>query len=134
MKCSPHILLKPNFLLITLQPAYQSLTWSNQHSETTVINNLSRLYVHKVTSSLNFSSNRDWLYFPSIHVSLVMTIVMLITIPPMSVKLEKIITKKFTQSFYWYRYSIWKLGFGKYFRTVLRLFNLRDNLDVHCFH
>ena len=74
-------------IIILTQLACQSLTWSNQHSVTTIINNLSiKLYVYQLTSSLNFSSNKDWLYFPSMHVSLVMTIVMLITIPPMSVK------------------------------------------------
>ena len=47
---------------------------------------ISKLYLHLVTSSLTFSSKKDGLYFPSVHVSLVMTILMLITCPPMSVK------------------------------------------------
>ena len=50
---------------------------------------ISKLYVHKVTSSSNFSSNKDDLYFPPVHISLMLTIVMLITFPPMSVKWEK---------------------------------------------
>ena len=41
------------------------------------------------TSSLSFISNEDWLYFPSVQPSLVMTTVILITFPPMSAgKLE----------------------------------------------
>ena len=50
---------------------------------------ISKLCVHQLTGFLNFSSNEDWLYFPSLHNLLVMTIVMLITFPPMSVKYEK---------------------------------------------
>ena len=36
------------------------------------------------TSSLSFISDEDWLYFPSVQLSLVMTMVILIAFPPMS--------------------------------------------------
>ena len=41
-----------------------------------------------VTSSSNFLSNKDFLYFLSVQFPLVMTMVMLITFPAMSVKWE----------------------------------------------
>lgn len=36
------------------------------------------------TSSLSFNSSEDWSYFPSVQLSLLMTMVILITFPPMS--------------------------------------------------
>ena len=39
-----------------------------------------------ITSSSNFLSNKDLLYFSSVQFSLVMTLVMLITFPAMSMK------------------------------------------------
>ena len=44
------------------------------------------ILVNRVTSSSNFLSNEDLLYFSSVQFSLVMTMVMLITFPAMSVK------------------------------------------------
>ena len=61
------------------------LMWTNT-SLFMALTAISKLYVHQLTGFCNFSSNKDWLYFPSIHISLVMTIVMLITFPPMSVR------------------------------------------------
>lgn len=43
------------------------------------------------TSSLSFNSSEDWSYFPSVQLSLLMTMVILITFPPMSAgKVEEI--------------------------------------------
>ena len=73
-----------------LQFTYMTFTYSQLFiMNKQILNNtlsIGIILVNIVTSSSNFLSNEDLLYFSSVQFSLVMTMVMLITFPAMSVK------------------------------------------------